>query len=139
MKEQLQKCYETCEACTVHRNSRPQKSNEISMGNLFNNFYPNQRIQIDFCEKGADNYLVMVDVMSGFFQIYKVKNKSAMEAILKVREWSACWGKPFEILADSGPGFRHTFEEEATKLGIIVRHSSGYNSSSQSTVERCVG
>ena len=87
MKEQLQKCYETCEACTVHRNSRPQKSNEISMGNLFNNFYPNQRVQVDFCEKGADNYLVMVDVMSGFFQ-------------------------------------------EAAKLGIIVKHSSGYNSSS---------
>ena len=48
-------------------------------------------------------------------------------------------GKPFEILADSGPGFRHTFEEEAQKLGITVRHSSGYNSSSQSHVERAVG
>ena len=77
MREQLEKCYETCEACTVHRISRPQKSNEISMENLFNNFFPNQRIQIYFCEKGADNYLVMVDVMSGFFQVYKVKNKSA--------------------------------------------------------------
>ena len=31
------------------------------------------------------------------------------------------------------------FEEEANKLGIIVRHSSGYNSSSQSHVEGCVG
>ena len=81
----------------------------------------------------------MVDVMSGFFQVYRVKNKSASEAILKVREWSSSWGRPFEILADSGPGFRHTFEEEALKLGITVRHSSGYNSSSQSHVERCVG
>ena len=71
---------------------------------LFDNFYPNQRVQIDFAERASDKYLVMVDVMSGFFQIYKVKNKSAMEAILKVREWSACCGKPFEILADSGPG-----------------------------------
>ena len=139
MKEQLEKYYESCEACTLHRNSRPQKSNEISMENLFNNFYPNQRIQIDFCEKGADNYLVMVDVMSGFFQVYKVKHKSAQEAILRVREWSASWGKPFEIFADGGPGFRNTFEEEAAKLGIIVKHSSGYNSSSQSTVERAVG
>ena len=77
--------------------------------------------------------------MSGFFQIYKVRNKSAMEAFLKVSEWSACWGKPFEILADSGPGFRNTFKEEAAKLGITVKQSSGYNSSSQSTVECCVG
>ena len=71
------------------------------MSNLFNNFYPNQRVQIDFAEKGLDSYLVMCDVMSGFFQVYKVKNKSAAEAILKVREWSSFWGKPFKILADS--------------------------------------
>ena len=81
----------------------------------------------------------MVDVMSGFFKIYKVKSKSAEQAILKVREWSACWGSLFEILADSRPGFRNTFEEEAAKLGITVRHSGGYKSSSQSTVECCVG
>ena len=139
MRNQLKDFYENCNECTLHRNSRPQKSNEISMSNLFNNFYPNQRIQIDFCEKGRDDYLVMCDVMSGFFQVYRVKNKSASEAILKVREWSSSWGKPFEILADSGPGFRQTFEEECQKLGITVRHSSGYNSSSQSHVERCVG
>ena len=81
----------------------------------------------------------MCNVMSGFFQIYKVKNKSAEQAILKIREWSSFWGRPFEILADSGPGFRNTFEEEASKLGITVRHRSGYNSSSQSNVECCVG
>ena len=109
------------------------------MSNLFDNFYPNQRVQLDFAEKGPDNYLVMCDMMSGFFQVFKVKNKSASEAILKVREWSSSWGKPLEISANSGPGFRQTFEEEANKLGIIVKHSSGYNSSSQSHVERCVG
>ena len=71
MREELQKFYETCEACIVHRNSRPQNSNEISMGNLFDNFFPNQHVQIDFAEKASDNYLVMAEVMSGFFQIYK--------------------------------------------------------------------
>ena len=81
----------------------------------------------------------MCNVMSGFFQIYKVKNKSAEQAILKIREWSSFWGRPFEILADSGQGFRNTFKEEASKLDITVRYSSGYNSSSQFNVERCVG
>ena len=74
----------------------------------------------------------MCDVLSGFFQIYNVKNKSAEQAIIKVSEWSSFWGRPFEIFPDSGPGFLNTFEEEASKLGITVRHSSGYNSSSQS-------
>ena len=99
----------------------------------------NQCVQIDFAKRGADNYLIMCDVMSGFFQIYKVKNKSAEQAILKIREWSSFWGRPFEILADSGPGFRNTFKEEASKLDITVRYSIGYNSSSQFNVERCVG
>ena len=62
-----------------------------------------------------DNYLVMCDVMSSFFQVYRVPNKSAKQAILKVREWSSFWGKPFEILADGKPGFRNTYEEETAK------------------------
>ena len=110
------------------------------MGNLFENFYPNQRVQIYFAEKGTDNFLVMVDIMSGFFQIqYKIKTKSSEQAILKVREWSSFWGIPFEIVTDSGPGFRNTFAEEAGKLGITVRHNSAYNSASQAAVECCVG
>ena len=47
MREQLKQFYESCEACTLHRNSRPQKSNEISMGNLFDNFYPNMKFNFD--------------------------------------------------------------------------------------------
>ena len=87
----------------MHRNSRAQKDNVISMTSWFENFFPNQRVQIDFAEKGSENYLVMCDVMSGFFQVYRVANKSAEQAILKVREWSSFWGRPFEIIADGGP------------------------------------
>ena len=64
----------------MHRNSRAQKDN--AMTSLFENFFPNQRVQIDFAEKGSENYLVMCDVMSGFFQVYRVANKSAEQAIL---------------------------------------------------------
>ena len=103
MRQDLQKFYESSEECTTHRNSRAQKDNEISMTSLFENFFPNQRVQIDFAEKGTENYLVMCDVMSGFFQVYSVPNKSAEQAILKDREWSSFWGKPFEILVDGVP------------------------------------
>ena len=56
------------------------------MTSLFENFFPNQRVQNNFAEKGLDNYLVMCDVMSGFFQVYRVPNKSAEQASLKVEE-----------------------------------------------------
>ena len=116
MRQDLEKFYESCEECKTHCNSRPQKDNEISMTSLFENFFPNQRVQIDCAEKGMDNYLVMCDVMSGFFQVYCVPKKSAEQAILKVREWSSFWRKPFEILADGGPGFRKLSKKRLPSL-----------------------
>ena len=43
------------------------------------------------------------------------------------------------LVADSGPSFRNRFAEECLKLEVRLEHSSAYNSSSQSTVERSIG
>ena len=42
-------------------------------------------------------------------------------------------------VSESGPAFRNKFEEECAKLGVRVEHSSAYNPSSMSEVERAVG
>ena len=42
-------------------------------------------------------------------------------------------------LVDRSPGFKNTFTKEASKLGVYVEHSSAYNPSSQSAVEKRVG
>ena len=42
-------------------------------------------------------------------------------------------------VSDSGPAFRNKFEEECKKMGIRTEHSSAYNPSSMSEVERAVG
>ena len=77
--------------------------------------------------------------MSGFMQVYKTNNKSTEQALLKLKEWSANFGFPMTIVADSGPVFRNNFEEECAKMSMRVEHSSAYNPSSQSGVERSVG
>ena len=43
------------------------------------------------------------------------------------------------VVSDSGPAFRNKVEEECAKLGVRVEHSSAYNPSSMSEVERAVG
>ena len=43
------------------------------------------------------------------------------------------------LVSDFGPAFRKRFVEEWAKLGAWVEHSSAYNPSSQSGVERSVG
>ena len=42
------------------------------------------------------------------------------------------------MISDSGPSFRSRFSEECLKHGMRVEHSSAYNPSSQSAVERSV-
>ena len=138
MRQSIREFYLKCEECTENRISRAQPKNEVDYGNLFNNFMPGQLVEADFLQKGTEDFLVMVDTLSGFLQCYKVKNKSAAEAISKVREWSSQWGCPYKIKVDSGPGFRQTFEEGMKKLGIEAIHSSAYNSQSQGSCERGV-
>ena len=76
--------------------------------------------------------------MSGFMQVYKCRNKSTEEALSKLHEWSSNCGFPIVLLADSGPSFRSRFEDECLKMGVRVEHSSAYNPSSQSQVERSI-
>ena len=58
---------------------------------------------------------------------------------MKLREWSANFGFPMTIVADSGPVFRNNFEEECAKMGVRVEQSIANDPSSQSGVERSVG
>ena len=138
MRQNIKEFYLRCEQCTENRISRAQPKNEIDYGDLFNNFMPGQFVEADFLQKGNDDFMVMVDTLSGFLQCYKVKNKSSAEAIAKVREWASMWGRPYKLKVDSGPGFRNTFEEGMKNLGIGVVHSSAYNSQSQGSCERGV-
>ena len=46
--------------------------------------------EIDYAERSGENFLVICNQMSGFLQVYKCKNKSTSEALLKLREWGLC-------------------------------------------------
>ena len=66
MKKDLEACYRECQECALHKNSKPQKKNEVDFSDLFEYFYPGNRVQIYFCEKLNEDFLVMVDQMSGY-------------------------------------------------------------------------
>ena len=48
MRQEVRRKYEGCQACTVNRMSLPQKRNEISLRNVFENFYPGEFIEKDY-------------------------------------------------------------------------------------------
>ena len=72
MRQSIREFYLKCEECTENRISRAQPKNEVDYGNLFNNFMPGQLVEADFLQKGTEDFLVMVDTLSGFLQCYKV-------------------------------------------------------------------
>ena len=66
IRSDLDTFHNQCQECAWNRNSKPQKKNEIDISSLFENFFPGNRVHIDFGQKGNENYLVMVCQMSGF-------------------------------------------------------------------------
>ena len=42
-----------------------QSKNEVDLGDLFANFFPNTQVQLDFAERSGEDYLVMCDQMLG--------------------------------------------------------------------------
>ena len=56
------------------------------MSSLFENFFPNVRVHIDYAERGNDSFLVICS------QVYKTCNKSTEHALLKLREWGGNFG-----------------------------------------------
>ena len=138
MRQNIKDLYNGCKQCTEHRISRPQKPNEVSFKDVFSNFFPNEMIECDFAQKGSRDFMLIVDKLTGYLQVFEVKNKSSSEAVRCVKEWASLFGKPYKCKCDFGPGYRETFQRELKEIGIEVIYSSAYNPSSNALVERSV-
>ena len=93
---------------------------------MFENFFPNTLLQADFAEYQGQDYLILVDIQSGFGKVFKTKNKSTSEAVKAVRAWVGMYGRFQQLRVDAGPAFRESFIGELKKLGIQVTHTSAY-------------
>ena len=61
--------------------SKASEHNDVSMENIFQNFIPGQQIELDFAQRGNQDYLMIVCSLTWFFQAYKSANKGTNEAI----------------------------------------------------------
>ena len=50
--------------------------NEIIYKDVFENFYTNQMVQIDFSQKGSQDYFVIACNLTGFIQAFETRDKS---------------------------------------------------------------
>ena len=138
IRQKLLEKYNNCQACTLCRVSRMSPKTEVDYSDVFLNYFPGQMLEMDYLEYHGDDYLSIVDVLTGFITCFKTRNKTSQEAVRCVREWTARWGRPYSIKADYGPGFRETCKAGLKKLGISLIHSSSYNPRSMGLDERSV-
>ena len=72
--------YKSCKKCLVHRRTKNQAHNKVSFENLFQNCVPGQRVEADFMEFGSQDYMIMVDCISGFLKACKTTTKNKQQS-----------------------------------------------------------
>ena len=81
MKADLQQIYRECPSWQDNRESKANEHNEIGQTNIFENFLPGQQVELDYAQKGENNYLMIACSLTGFIQILKTYNKGTDEAV----------------------------------------------------------
>ena len=80
---------------------------------------PFQRIYIDFCQKGNDHFLVVIDSHSKWIEVQHMTSTNAERTIDELSLTFATHGLPEEVVSDNGPQFTSTeFAEVMCKNGI---------------------
>ena len=97
------------------------------------------RLRTDLFHLGGKNYLVVVDLFSGFKWCSKLKLLDSSKVIAKMEHWfSQGCGLPRVIRSDSGPQFRSQYNNWLEAVGVIRETSSAYNPRSNGLAEKGV-
>ena len=93
----------TVAACEHCQTSKPSQPNDALLTTPLPS-RPWEKLGIDLCLYGGQNYLVMVDYYSRWIEVLHVKSTTA-ECVAKMKDVFARFGFPEEIVYDNGPQF----------------------------------
>lgn len=101
---------------------------------------PFQRVHVDFCEFGNDNFLVLIDSHSKWIEVvFMGTNTTTHRTIDELRAIFATHGIPEELVSDNGPQFRAAiFDEFMKQNGIKHTLVPAYHPASNGAAERSV-
>jgi transposase InsO family protein len=67
--------------------------------------YPWQVISSDLFTWDDKEYLVMVDHLSRFFEVFRLQNTKGTDVIIRMKETFARLGIPEKVISDNGPQY----------------------------------
>lgn len=101
--------------------------------------YPFQLVSSDLFKHQGDDYLLIADHYSGFFDFKKLKSSTSQEVIWLLKQWFAVHGIPETFESDGGPQYSsRKFSEFASKWNFEHRLSSPRYPRSNEFAERNV-
>ena len=132
MNQQITDMISKCNTCNTYRNAQarePLKSHELPGR-------PWQKIAVDLFVLDKQDYVVIVDYYSKFFEVSHLPNSKSKTVINHIKPHLARYGIPEIIISDNGPEFSsHEFEELAKHYGFKHITSSPTYSQSNGLVE----
>ena len=135
----VQKC-DICQRCKKKKNKYghlPPKEAET---------IPWKRVNVDLIgpytvgkdkNKHELRYMTMIDPVTGWFEIARIKSTSSEEAQrIFDSMWLARYPRPHEIGFDNGTEFKKTFLELIANMGLKKKPTTSYNPQSNAIIER---
>ena len=124
-----------CEICRSHETSQQKET-------LLSHDVPNRpwaKVGTDLFSIGPENYLIVVDYVSNFFEVDRLENTESATVVRKLKAHFARYGIPDTVISDNGPQFKSiTFARFAKDWDFEHLTSSPGHSQSNGKAESAV-
>ena len=135
MATQIRDIVQRCDICCAASRAQPK---EELLPTLIPD-YPWDMIGADLCQVGSENFLVLVDYFSGFWEIDPLTEVTTTGVIRIMRRQFARYGIPVRVVSDNGPQFAsQAFRTFASEWGIMHVTSSPGHPSANGKVESAI-
>ena len=124
-----------CEECILHLPSQAKEPMKPTIST-----YPFEVVHTDLFQHAGNEYLVLVDKLSGWPFLVKMGTSTSTEKVIRVlRKCFSLVGIPCMLVSDGGPQFKSmAFKEWCKSWGIKNEYSSPYNPRSNGLAEAAV-
>ena len=135
MDDEIERAVKLCTVCQNVRSSPPS----VSLIPWKWPTRPFQRIHLDFCQKGSDHFLVVVDSHSEWLEVKYMSSVTSERTVDELRLIFAQHGLPEEEVSDNGTQFiSNEFSEFMSKNGVKHSLVPLYHPQSNGAAERLV-
>ena len=125
----------SCSVCLFNRNSKPKEPLRFTEVPD----YPWQVVAIDLFAWNEQDYVLVVDYFSRYFEVYKLGSTSSRSVISKLQEAFSHHGIPEKVISDNGPQYSCSeFQDFARQWNFVHTTSSPIYPQSNGLAERTV-